>query len=174
MAPGVGIVPDAINVGIHAARGNKVGVATSIAAMVPGAGQLATGVNLAGKVAKATRVETIASKAKTLKSYPINKKKNTETLKESASNYRQAKKAFKKSVDPKTVNSPKKGVKVGKTTDGRTVTLRDGKLEKDPAKAGSKGSGKHGPTLEIRDANGDNTKVRVGGSGQRTQRIYFQ
>merc|ERR1719494_1723273 len=166
MTPGVGIVPDAVNAGIHAVRGNKVGVATSLGAMVPGAGQAVTATKLAAKTAKAakssgTKIDKLAGKAtQSGKPYPRGKK--TEVVKESKANYRQGKKAYKQSVvTDKTV---KEGVRVGKTPDGRTVTLRKGQEGKGTSgQRGSSGSGKHGPTVEIKDNNGDITKVRLGG-----------
>ena len=166
MTPGVGIVPDAVNAGIHAVRGNKVGVATSLGAMVPGAGQAVTATKLAAKAAKAakssgTKIDKLAGKAtQSGKPYPRGKK--TEVVKESKANYRQGKKAYKQSVvTDKTV---KEGVRVGKTPDGRTVTLRKGQEGKGTSgQRGSSGSGKHGPTVEIKDNNGDITKVRLEG-----------
>ena len=62
LIPGYGAVADVTNAGLHAARGNKADAALSLAAAIPGAGQLATGAKYAGKGAK------LAGKAtKTLK-----------------------------------------------------------------------------------------------------------
>lgn len=63
MIPVVGEAADLINVGISAARGDYVGAALSLAAMVPFAGWAATGAKAARKTAKlATGVAEKAGK----------------------------------------------------------------------------------------------------------------
>jgi len=166
MAPGVGIVPDGVNAVIHGIRGNKVGVATSLGAMVPVAGQAVTGTKLAAKAIQSTKIDKLAAKAKQ-STKPYKRKGITEVVKESKSNYRQAKKAFKESVvESKQI---KKGVTVGKQADGKTVTLRKGQKGAGVSgQRGSSGSGKHGPTVDIKNQNGDITKIRLGGGNKKS------
>ncbi len=55
MFPGLGIVPDAINTGLYALRGDWVNAGLSATAMIPGIGQGATGAKYAYKAGKAVK-----------------------------------------------------------------------------------------------------------------------
>ena len=69
LIPGLGIVPDAINAGLYAARGDMVNAGLSAAAMVPGAGQGVTAAKYGAKAAKegAERIAKNAAESATNK-----------------------------------------------------------------------------------------------------------
>jgi RHS repeat-associated protein len=61
MIPAVGIAADLANAGVYAARGDGVGVATSLGAAIPGAGQAVTAAKYANKAADAAKITDKAS-----------------------------------------------------------------------------------------------------------------
>ncbi len=66
--PGVGAIADGINAGIYAAEGDWGNAALSLAAAVPGVGDAAAAVKIAGKVAKAAKTTKAAKVGKAAKS----------------------------------------------------------------------------------------------------------
>lgn len=66
--PGVGAIADGINAGIYAAEGDWGNAALSLAAAVPGVGDAAAAVKIAGKVAKAAKTSKAAKTLKAVKS----------------------------------------------------------------------------------------------------------
>lgn len=66
--PGVGAIADGINAGIYAAEGDWGNAALSLAAAVPGVGDAAAAVKIAGKVAKAAKTTKAAKVVKAAKS----------------------------------------------------------------------------------------------------------
>lgn len=161
LTPGVGIAPDALNAIISAARGDKLGTITSLGAMIPVVGQGVTSgkyaVKLGNKYASMNLNKLIKS-SKITNPYTKNKKLIKEGY--TTMNLKQALASFKNSVDPKTIFRPldrqgkiKPGIRIGRTTDGKTITIR------------SKSTSGKGPTIEIVGKN-HTTKLRITGKNK--------
>ena len=56
MIPGFGAIPDLVNAGISATRGDWGGAAMNALAAIPGLGDIAGGANLLGKAGKAAKI----------------------------------------------------------------------------------------------------------------------
>ena len=64
MAPGVGAVPDLINAGISALRGDWLGAGISLVAAVPGIGDAVGGAKIAHKAAKTAKATKVTKSVK--------------------------------------------------------------------------------------------------------------
>ena len=153
LIPGVGIIPDALNAVIHAARGNTGGALTSLGAMIPGVGQgITTGKHGIKGIKYASKYRNY-NVNKLLRSFNFKKQYRTKKniVKEGSTNMnlREAIASFRNSVKPETVTRPKAGVRTGQLPNGNQITIRT--------------IGDHGPTVEIETGKKEITKIRIKG-----------